>query len=153
MGKAQLQELESTGKYYSVPRGVSMWPMIRNKKDIVEVHKLDHLARRYDLVMYVRGANQQGVLHRVLHVRENDYIIAGDNCWQKEYIPHDRVMGIAVRFCRKEKWHEVTEKPYLLYVHLWTDFFFIRRPVLRLRDMAKKVLRKLKVRTDAGLFI
>ena len=146
MGKAQLEQLEKEGNYYSVPRGISMWPMIRNKKDVVEIQKLEGLAKRYDLVMYVRGENRQGVIHRVLRVRENDYIINGDNCWQKEYVPHDKVAGIAVRFCRKGKWHEVTELGYRIYVHLWTDLFFIRRPILFLRDLAKKVLRKLGVR-------
>ena len=108
MGKAQLEQLEKEGNYYSVPRGISMWPMIRNKKDVVEIQKLEGLAKRYDLVMYVRGENRQGV--------------------------------------HKGKWHEVTELGYRIYVHLWTDLFFIRRPVLYLRDLAKKVLRKLGVR-------
>lgn len=141
MGKAQLEQLEKTGNYYSVPRGISMWPMIRNKQDIVEIKKIESPAKRYDLVMYIRG-EEQGVIHRVHHVRDDVYVINGDNCWQKEYVPKDRVAGIAVRFCRNGKWHEVTEPGYLLYVHLWTDLFFIRRPVLFLRDKAKSVLRK-----------
>lgn len=144
MGKAQLEELEKCGKYFSVPRGISMWPMIRNKQDVVEIHKLNGMARRYDLVMYTRGPKQQGVVHRVLHVREKDYIINGDNCWQKEYVPHEKVAGIAVRFCRKGKWIDVTDRRYQAYVHLWTDFFFIRRPVLYVRDLGKRILRKVR---------
>ncbi len=144
MGKEQLEELEKHGKYFSVPRGISMWPMIRNKQDIVEIHKLDRMARRYDLVMYTRGPNQQGVVHRVLHVRKNDYIINGDNCWQKEYVPHDKVAGLAVRFCRKGKWYEVTDRKYQIYVHLWTDLFFIRRPILYSRDLGKRIIRRIK---------
>ena len=144
MGKEQLRELERSGKYLSVPAGRSMWPMLRNKQDIVEIHRLEQPAKRYDLVLYVRGENQQGVLHRVLHVREDDYIIAGDNCWQLEYIPREKVVGIAVRFYRKGKWYEVTHRGYMAYVHLWTDFFFIRRPLLWMREKARAVLRKLK---------
>ena len=34
MGKAQLEELNKCGKYFSVPRGISMWPMILNKEGI-----------------------------------------------------------------------------------------------------------------------
>ena len=100
MGRAQLEELERTGRYFSVPRGVSMWPMILNKQGIVEIHRLERPARRYDLVLYIRG-EEQGVIHRVLRAREDDYVIAGDNCWRKEYVPRDRVAGIAVRFYRK----------------------------------------------------
>lgn len=142
MGKAQLEELNKHGRYLSVPRGVSMWPMILNKEGIVEIEKLERPARRYDLVLYIRG-EEQGVIHRVLRVREKDYIIAGDNCWRREYIPKDRVVGIAVRFYRKGKWYEVTDWRYRIYVHLWTDLFFIRMPLLFLRDKTKAVLRKI----------
>ncbi len=143
MGKAQLEELNKYGKYFSVPRGISMRPMILSKEGIVEIHKLEHPARRYDLVLYIRGEDQ-GVIHRVLHVRDRDYIIAGDNCWQKEYVPKEQVVGIAVRFYRKGKWYEVTDRRYLLYVHLWTDLFFLRRPLFYLRDRVKSALRKLR---------
>ena len=143
MGKAQLNELNLHGKYFSVPKGRSMWPMILNKQGIVEIHKLTVPARRYDVVLYIRGEDQ-GVIHRVLHVREKDYVIAGDNCWQKEYVPKDKVMGIAVRFYRKGVWYEVSDRRYRFYTHLWTDFFFIRRPLLYLRDQARAALRKWK---------
>ena len=79
MGKKQLEELDKAGKYFSVPQGKSMWPMIRNRQDVVEIHKITKPVKRYDLVMYTRGKNQQGVIHRVLHVNNKHYIIAGDN--------------------------------------------------------------------------
>ncbi|MBP5166353.1 MAG: S24/S26 family peptidase [Oscillospiraceae bacterium] len=141
MGKAQLEELERHGKYFSVPKGISMKPMLGNRKSVVEIHKLSVPAKLYDLVLYLRP-NDQGVIHRVLKVRENDYVIAGDNCWQKEYIAKDRVVGIAVRFCRNETWYEVNDPAYRIYVRLWTDLFFLRRPLFYLRDKLKSVKRK-----------
>ena len=143
MGKAQLEELEKHGSYFSVPKGASMWPMLRSKQDIVEIRRLEKPAKRYDLVLYTRGAVQQGVLHRVLHVRDTDCIIAGDNCWRKEYIPHEQIAGIAVRFKRNGKWIETDNPWYQVYVHLWTDFFFIRRPLLYFRDKMKAFLRRI----------
>ncbi|MBQ3708518.1 MAG: S24/S26 family peptidase [Clostridia bacterium] len=143
MGKAQLAELEKHGKYFSVPKGVSMRPMIDNKQGIVEIHKLDRPAKRYDLVLYIRG-EEQGVIHRVLRVRENDYVIAGDNCWRKEYVPHHRVVGIAVRFYRKGKWIEITNRGYRLYVWVWTNLFFIRRPLFYLRDKLKAAINRIR---------
>ncbi len=144
MGKAQLAELEKHDYYLSVPRGVSMWPMLRNKKDIVEIRKLQQPIRRYDLVLYLRG-EEQGVIHRVLHVRDSEYIIAGDNCWQKEHVKREQVKGIAVRFFRNGKWIDVDDLGYRLYVHLWTDFFFIRRPLFYLRDKLKRQFRSKNV--------
>ncbi len=115
-----------------------MWPMLSGRKGIIEIHKLSRPAKRYDVVLYIRG-EEQGVIHRVLHVRENDYIIAGDNCWVKEYVPKERVVGIGTRFYRRGKWFEVTDPRYLIYVHLWTDLFFIRRPLFYLRDKLKRI--------------
>lgn len=140
MGKAQLAELEKSGRYFSVPKGISMKPMIRSKQDVIEIEKLNTMAKRYDLVMYIRG-EEQGVIHRVLQVREQDYIIAGDNCWQKECIPHDKVVGIAVSFYRNGKWYSVNNKGYRLYARVWTDLFFIRRPLYYCRGKVQSFIR------------
>lgn len=141
MGKAQLEELEKHGRYFSVPRGISMWPMIENKQGVVEVEKLTQKAKRYDLVMYIRP-NCQGVIHRVVRVYDDHYIIVGDNCWQKEYVKTEQVKGIVVRFYRKGKWYDVNNKWYRLYVHLWVDLLFLKRPVFYIRDKIKHFVRK-----------
>ena len=72
--------------------------------------------------------------------------IAGDNCWQREIIPHGQVVGIAVRFYRGGRWHEVTDPGYRLYARVWTDLFYVRRPFLWLRDKAAALLRRLRNR-------
>ncbi len=143
MGKEQLEQLEKYGSYLISPKGNSMRPMLRPKKDIVEIHKLNHPAKRYDLVMYTRGAKQQGIIHRVHRVREKDYVIVGDNCWRREYIPREQVAGIVTRFCRNGKWIESDNRLYRIYVHFWTDLFFIRGPILFLCDFAKRAVRKI----------
>lgn len=143
MGKAQLEELEKHGRYFSVPKGVSMRPMTeRNRKTILEVRRLDGPARRGDVVMYIRP-DLQGVIHRVLWVRDGYYIIAGDNCWQREYVRKEQVRGIVVSFCRKGRWIGVDNKWYRCYSRVWTDLYFIRRPVLYLRDKGRRLLRRI----------
>ena len=82
MGKIQLEMLERDGRYISVPRGISMRPMIRGGQDAVVIEKLKDMPKRYDLVMYVRG-EEQGVIHRVIHAGSDRYIICGDNCWKQ----------------------------------------------------------------------
>ena len=141
----QLDQLEKFGYYHSVPHGISMKPMIPNKEGIVEIHKLEGPAKRYDLVMYVRN-EKQGVVHRVVKVREDDYIIIGDNCWQFEYVKKDTVHGIVKKFYRHGKWYDVDNKWYRLYVHIWTDFLFIRRPIFYVRDHLKHFFKTGKLR-------
>ena len=142
MGKSQLELLERTGKYISVPRGISMRPMIKAGRDAVVIEKLEHKPRRYDLVLYVRGEDT-GVIHRVIHAYDDMYIICGDNCWQLEKVKPSQIKGIVTQYCRKGKWHSVDNLPYKIYVHLWVDLLFIKRPLFFIRDKAGRVVSKL----------
>jgi len=140
MGLAQLEQLEQHGNYISVPNGISMRPMIVGGRDAVMIRKLQSPPKRYDLVMYVRP-DMQGVVHRVIRVRENDYIICGDNCWQLEFVKPEQIKGIVTEYCRKNgKWKPVTNFWYQVYVHIWVDLLFIKRPMFYIRDKIKKML-------------
>ena len=140
MGLAQLEQLEQYGNYISVPNGISMRPMIIGGRDAVMIRKLESPPKRYDLVMYVRP-DMQGVVHRVIHVRENDFIICGDNCWRLEYVKPEQIKGIVTEYCRKNgKWKPVTNFWYQVYVHIWVDLLFIKRPLFYVRDKIKKML-------------
>ncbi len=141
MGRAQLEVLERDGRYISVPKGISMLPMIKGGRDAAVVEKLTTPPARYDLVMYVRNENV-GVIHRVIRFRDGKYVICGDNCWRLEYVEPDQIRGIVTEYCHKGRWHSVDYLPYRIYVHLWVDLLFIKRPLFYLRDRIKRKLRK-----------
>ena len=146
MGRKQLEELREKGYYFSVPKGISMKPMIQNRRGIVEIHTLKDIAKKYDVVLYNRIRPQfpdgQGVLHRVIEVHDDHYIIMGDNCWQREYVLHKDTVGIMTRFYRKGRWIDVNDKGYQLYVRIWMLTMPVRRPLFFIRDKAKGLLRK-----------
>lgn len=141
MGQIQFDLLERDGHYISVPKGISMRPMIVGRRDAVLIEKLKTKPKRYDLVIYVRG-KELGVIHRVIHVKGDDYIICGDNCWQLEYVKLEQIKGIVTEYCRKGKWHKVDNLPYKIYVHLWVDLLFLKRPLFYVRDKIKRKLKK-----------
>ena len=136
MGYAQLEELKKHGMYLSVPKGISMNPMLYESDGIAEIHAITSPPKRGDVVLYIRGQSQ-GVIHRVLSQKGNVYIINGDNCWQKEYVKREQIYGIVVQFYRKGRWHKVSEPLYRLYSFMWVNLFFIRRPLLYIRDKIK----------------
>lgn len=136
MGYAQLEELKKYGMYLSVPKGTSMNPMLYESDGIAEIHAITSPPKRGDVVLYIRGQSQ-GVIHRVLSQKGNVYIINGDNCWQKEYVKREQIHGIVVQFYRKGRWHKVSEPLYRLYSFMWVNLFFIRRPLLYIRDKIK----------------
>ena len=140
MGNSQLELLEKNGRHICVPEGISMRPMLRGKRDAVVIEKLVQKPKKYDLVLFVRK-NGQKVMHRIVKVEENHFIINGDNCWQLERVELEQIKGIASEYCRKGKWHKVDNFLYKIYVHLWVDLLFIKRPCFYVRD---KIKRKLK---------
>ena len=141
MGYAQIEELKKHGMFLSAPNGISMKPMLYEADSVAEIHTITSPPKRCDVVMYIRGQSQ-GVIHRVLYQKGGIYVINGDNCWQKEYVRPEQIYGIVMRFYRKGRWHEVSEPMYRLYSRVWVDLFFIRRPVLYIRDKMKSLKRR-----------
>ena len=85
--------------------------------------------------MYVRPDDQR-VIHRVVRYEKGRYVIIGDNCWQLEYVKPEQIKGIVTEFCHKGKWHKTDEKIYSLYVRLWVDFLFIKRPLFSMSEIS-----------------
>lgn len=142
MDEAKLKELYERGHYYSVPKGVSMWPLLKNRKNIADIVPFDGLLKRYDVALYYRPQANQYVLHRILKVEKDCYIFYGDNCWQKEIVPHDMVVGVAARFYRNGKWIEAGDIRLKIYAHIWCDALVVRRVIFRIRDKVKRAVSK-----------
>ena len=137
-------ELAENGRLVFHNRGVSMRPLIREGKDLMVIERPEGRLKRYDGVLY-KTRKGGYILHRVLKVRENDYVICGDNCVRKEYGITDReVIGVLTGVIRNGKTLRATDKRYRLYVHLWCDFFYIRVGILYLIKIAKRILRPFK---------
>ena len=132
------EEIARTGKLIYPNVGDSMMPLIREKRDLLMIEKVSGRLRKYDVPLYKRDSGQY-VLHRILKVRKNDYVICGDNRWQKEYGITDRhIIGVLTGIIRDGKTISVTDWKYKCSVHLWCDFFYIRAAVLRLGFFLKR---------------
>lgn len=70
--------------------GDSMLPLIRQGKDLLLIaRKPQGRLNKYDVPLYRRDSGQY-VLHRILKVRKNDYVLCGDNRWRREVGITDR---------------------------------------------------------------
>ena len=112
-------------------KGNSMMPLLRQHRDIIEIRpKGNQKCKKYDVILYKRGENY--ILHRILRVLPDGYIIAGDNNTFLEYdIRDEQIIGVMARLIREGKEIHMTDKRYLLYVHLWCDFYPVRMFLLR----------------------
>ena len=111
--------MEREGRLVYTNVGISMLPLLRQGKDLFVVEKRGpERLRAGDVVLYRRPPNQY-VLHRIVKVRERDYVIRGDNCVNREYgITDEDILGVLTGFVREGKHHTVTEKGYRLYSFL-----------------------------------
>ncbi len=108
--------------------GVSMLPLLRQGKDFYTVAKKENRrCRKYDVVLY-RKPPSHYVLHRIVEVRDTNYVILGDNCINKEYgITDNDIIAVMTSFNRSGKEHSVNEIPYRIYSRLWYAIYPIRK--------------------------
>ena len=127
-------------------RGVSMEPMLRDGKDVVVLKKPGGRLKLFDVPLY-RRRDRRFTLHRIIAVRDNDYVIRGDNTFVKEYVPRSDVVGVLTEFKRKGKNHTVDETGYRVYVRVWHFIYPLRRVLHKLRRFGGKIKRALKGKT------
>ena len=137
------QQLASEGFYVSTTVGTSMWPMLRNRRDrvIIRAAKEEPL-KRGDLPLY-RYPDGRYVLHRVIGVREDHYVIRGDNTYQKERIPKEWILGKVTEFYRGEKHVDASSRLYRAYAGFWQGIFFLRYPLFWAKRKASALKRRL----------
>lgn len=142
MSKTTFEDLLATqGKIIHTNVGDSMMPLLREGKDLMVIEpRPEGRCKRYDAVLYKRP-NGKYVMHRILKVRKDDYVLCGDNRWMREFgVKDEWIIGILTAVIRDGKTIPVTDRRYQRYVHLRCDFYWIRAFILR----AKGVLRKFK---------
>lgn len=118
--------------------GDSMEPLIRQGRDLLVIERRRGRLRKYDVPLYRRDSGQY-VLHRVLRVREDDYVLCGDNRWSREYgVTDKQILGVLTAVIRDGKELAVTDRRYRLYVHLWCDLFPLRAFILKALYVLKR---------------
>ena len=139
--------LKEKGVYIGPTVGMSMLPMLKNRRDTIVVKPKTERLKRLDVALYKRG--DAYVLHRVLKAVDGGYIIRGDNCYVDENVPEDAVIGVLTEFFRKNKHIVCTDEKYIRYAEKRLKTYKFRRFFVRIKGKIRafggKVLRKLKL--------
>ena len=118
--------------------GCSMQPMLRQHRDVVTVKRVDRELRKGDAVLYP-GKDGRFILHRIVKIKNGEFIIRGDNNYFTEYgIKKENIVGLIKEFYRDGKYINCeTDLKYKLYVfyicHSYAMRYFWRnylRPTL-----------------------
>ena len=125
-------------RHWLAPTANSLTRSDRRKKG-------DDRCKAGDVVLYKRPPDSY-VLHRVVEVRENDYVILGDNCAAKEYgIKDADILGVMTGYVRGGREHSTDDAGYRLYSSVWMHTISLRialkKAVQRLKNLVKKIIR------------
>ena len=136
------EELLKTDGYlvYTVV-GISMLPLLRQGRDIVEIRPLHGRARKRDVVFYRRG--NRFILHRVRKVLPQGYIIAGDhNQLEEKDVTDSMILGVMTRVIRNGKSIPTTDRRYRLYAWLWSAFWPLSPKAMHAAGRLRAALRR-----------
>lgn len=144
------EELKEKGVLVYTNVGTSMRPLIRQGKDVMIISSLDKLGRdlrKMDVPLYKRDSGQY-VLHRIIKINKNGYVIRGDNTYSNEYgVTDSQVLGVLTGVIRNGKEISVNSFWYKVYSYFWLYTYYIRKVVVWVRRknrLSKTTLQYLK---------
>lgn len=133
--------LREKGVYVSTTVGVSMYPMLRNRRDTIVIRPAQGRLHKYDVPLYKRGDDY--VLHRIVKVTKNGYVICGDNCLRREYHVEDKdILGVLVEFSRDDRKVNMNGLGYRLYSRIWVVVYPVRCVFKIIKAGIKKIVQK-----------
>ena len=124
------RELAAHGSLVYTNVGVSMRPLIRQGRDLLVIRTCTDRLRKYDIPLYQRPSGQY-VLHRIVRVLPDGYVLCGDNCTQLEHVTDDQILGVLTALERDGRTIPMTAPSMRLYGRLWVGLYPLRLPVLR----------------------
>lgn len=140
----RFEDILSRGEtLYYTNVGDSMMPLIKEGRDVLIIEpKPAGRLKRDDVPLYKRDSGQY-VLHRIVKVRDEDYLIRGDNRYNTEKGIQDRhIIGLLTGIIRDGKVLSVTDAEYLLYVkalHKAYPLNYVRYKCRRLIEKTKRL--------------
>jgi hypothetical protein len=144
--------LNTYGKYTGLTSGTSMLPLLHQGKDNIIVIKPEERLKKYDVALYVTSYGKY-IMHRVIEVHDDHYVITGDNLMAKEYVTDDMICGKLVGFYKNGKHYVDCEnsKIYKAYSRVWVALkpfrpfiIYFRRGVGFIKRLPKAVIRRIK---------
>ncbi len=118
--------IERDGTLVYTNTGYSMLPLIRPTGDLIVIKKCTKPLKKYDVPLYKR-TNGQYVLHRIVRVKKDGYVIVGDNCTYTEHgIKDEQIIGVLHSVIRDGEEILMNSKKQKIYAFFRTKTYFFR---------------------------
>lgn len=131
--------LERDGIFVYTNTGNSMMPLIRPRGDLIIIKRCNAPLKKYDVPLYKRKSGQY-VLHRIIKIKKEGYVIRGDNCtYLERKISDSQIIGVLESVVRGNKEIKMDSILQRLYASFWNNLYFLRAPVMKLVFKLKSV--------------
>lgn len=140
------EALKTRDEVMSLTRGTSMRPLLRQGRDIVVIKRPQFPLKSGDVPLYRVKSRKELVLHRILKVNnDGSYIIRGDNCYAKEHVAENQIVGVMKAFYREGKYFDCEKsRKYKIYIVLNRASYPIRYFWrFKLRPLLSKIKHKI----------
>ena len=121
------EQLESGGVTVFKIHGTSMKPMMQDRADSVRIKKPTDDIKKYDIIFYRRN-DGQFVLHRVVGIKNNDFICRGDNQIIDEFpVRHENIIGIVTDYTKNGEFKSMDSLSQKIYSRFWVNTVIFRK--------------------------
>ena len=117
--------LEKEGELFFTNVGYSMYPLIKQREDILHIVKTDDY-KRGDIILYKSEVDHY-VLHRILRIKKDTIICAGDyNYFKDKPITPNQVLGKLMDIKKKDGKTIDLSKDKKARKFFYTNFFHVK---------------------------
>ena len=133
--------LEKDGELFFTNVGYSMYPLIKEREDILHIIKTDDY-KKGDIILFKSSVDHY-VLHRILKIKKDKIVTAGDyNYFKDQPITPNQVLGKLVTIKKKDGKEIDLSKDKKARKFWYTNFFHVKA----FFQMVGKVLHLRKVK-------
>lgn len=120
-----------------------MYPLIRQKEDILHIVKPNRAYKKQDVVLY-KDRDHHYVLHRILKIKKNNTVIlAGDN---NPFLDHpiqkECILGLLKDITKKDGSVIDMEKDNRLKGFLYVHFFYVKAFFMKTFRFMRRIRKK-----------
>ena len=109
-------------------KGTSMFPFLHSGRTEVTLYKPDVEPKKYDIVLF--KVKDKYVLHRIIKMNKDIYIVMGDALKKKEYVKKEQIIGVVKEIKVDGVLVDIHAKKYERKVKQWVIFRVARRFLL-----------------------
>jgi len=124
-----IEEQLSLGKQVSFKvKGTSMFPFLHSGRTEVTLLKPTIEPKKYDIVLFKIKGNY--VLHRIIKIEKDHYVIMGDALKQKDLVGKDQIIGVVKEIKVDGNPVDIKDHKYQRKVKSWVLFRVAKRYLL-----------------------